>query len=194
MVLIVGWFVAVGVGKVVAELLKRVKFNQLFEKGVWKDALVKAELKVDASVFAGAICKWILVVVFLMASVEILGLRQFASFLSSILDYIPNVFVAVLIFVVTVIIADIAEKLIRAGIESTKVGYGHLAGSIAKWSIWVFALLAILIQLGVATFLLQTLFTGFVVMLAIAGGLAFGLGGKDVAAEMLQCLKKKLKE
>ena len=192
-IFIIGWFISVGIGKLISEILKRIKFNQIFEKGIWKDALEKAEFKIDASGFIGVICKWILVIVFLLAAVEILGLAQFADFLVKILAYLPNVIVATLIFVVAVIISDILEKLVRAVVEGVRVGYGQVVGAIVRWSIWVFAVLAILIQLKIAPALLQSLFIGFVALLAIAGGIAFGLGGKEVAAELLQNLKKKLK-
>ncbi|MDO8435844.1 MAG: hypothetical protein Q7S82_00455 [bacterium] len=190
----IGWFVSVGVGKLVTEILKKAKFNQLFDKGSWKTAFDKAEIKVDASNFIGAIVKWVFVIVFLLAAVDILGLRELAAFLRSVLTYLPNVIIAVLIFVVTVIVVDIVEKLVRVTVESIKIGYGAMVSAVIKWSIWVFALLAILYQLGVARPFMETLFTGLVAMLVISVGLAFGLGGKDVAAEALQNLKKKLKE
>jgi len=192
-IFIIGWFIAVGVGKLISEILKRIKFNQIFERGVWKEALEKAEFKVDASGFIGAVCKWILAIVFLLAAVEILGLVQFADFLIKVLAYLPNVVVAAFIFVVAVIIADILEKVVRALVEGVRVGYGQIVGAIVRWSIWIFAILAILIQLKIAPALLQVLFIGFVALIAIAGGLAFGLGGKEVAAELLQNFKKKLK-
>lgn len=193
-VFILGWFIAAGIGKLVAEILKRIKFNQLVEKGGWKEVMEKADLKVNVSDFIGAIVKWIITFVFLLAAVEILGLKQFAVFLTSILGYIPNVIVSVLIFIVAVVIADIAEKLARVAVESTKVGHGQLAGSIAKWAIWIFAFLTILIQLQIAPSLLQTFFAGFVALLAIAGGIAFGLGGKEIATEVLGEIRRKFKE
>lgn len=193
-VFVIGWFISVGVGKLITEILKKAKFNQIFEKGGWKTALAKAEIKVDASGFIGAIVKWILVIVFLLAAVEILGLPQFADFLKGVLGYLPNVVVASLIFVVTVIVVDIVEKLVRASVESIKVGYGQVVSAIVRWSIWVFAILAILHQLGIARPFMEILFTGLVAMLVISLGIAFGLGGKDVAAEILQDLKRKLKE
>jgi len=192
-IFIVGWFIAVGVGRLISEVLRRIRFNQLFEKTGWKEALEKAELKVDVSGFVGAISKWVLVIVFLSAAVEVLGLLEFADFLRNVLVYLPNVIVAALIFVVAVIIADILEKVTRAAVEGIKIGYASLAGSIVKWSIWVFAILAILIQLGIARELILTLFSGFVAILVISLGLAFGLGGKEVASEILQDLRKKLK-
>jgi hypothetical protein len=192
-VFIVGWFISVGVGKLITEILKKLKFNQVFEKGGWKEALEKAEFKVDASGFIGAVFKWVLVIVFLLAAVEILGFVQFADFLKDVLNYLPNVIVAALIFVVTVIVVDIVEKIVRAAVEGVKVGYGQMVSIVVKWSIWVFAILAILYQLGIARPFMETLFTGLVAVLVIAFGIAFGLGGKEVAAEILEDLKRKLR-
>ena len=196
-ILIIGWFIAGAVGRVVTEILRRIKFNQLFEKGNWKRALEKAEFKVDISAFIGAILKWILVIVFLMAAVEVLGMPQFADFLDRVVAYLPNIIVAVLIFVVTVIIVDIVEKVVRAGVESMRIGYGHMVSMIVRWSIWVFAIFAILRQLLVAPTLIDALFSavvnGIVALLVISLGIAFGLGGKEVAAEILQDMKRKLK-
>ena len=192
-VFFVGWFVAVIVGRIVADVLKRVRFNQIFERGNWKSALAKADVKVDPAGFIGAVFKWILTIVFLLAAVEILGLDQVAVFLQGVLAYLPNVIAAALIFVVAVIIADIVEKVLRAAVESTQVGYGHLVGVIVRWSIWIFAIIAILSQLGVAPVLLQTVFTGLVALVVLAGGIAFGLGGKDVAGEVLRDIDRKLR-
>lgn len=192
-VFLIGWFIAVGVAKLVSEVLKKAGFNRIFEKGIWKEALEKAEFKIDAAGFIGAIFKWVLVIVFLMAAVEVLGLREFAGFLNGVIGYLGDVIIAALIFVVAVILADILEKLVRATVESAKVGYGHLVGMIVKWSIWIFALLMILMQLRVSPSLIQTLFTGFVALMVVAGGIAFGLGGKDIANEVLRDFYKKLK-
>ena len=192
-VFVIGWFIALGAGKLVTEILSRLKFNDLFEKTDWQRAFAKAKLTVNPAEFLGAIVKWILVIVSLLVAVEILGLPQFADFLQGIIQYLPNVFVAALIFVIAIIVADIAEKIIVAGIEKAKISHSALVGTAAKWAIWIFAILTILYQLGVARVMVQTLFSGIVAFFVIAFGLAFGLGGRDVAAEILQDLKNKLK-
>ena len=102
--------------------------------------------------------------------------------------------VAAFIFVVAVIIADILEKVVRAAVEGAKVGYGQLVGGIVKWSIWVFAILIILSQLGIGETFMADLFRGIVVIIVLSIGLAFGLGGKNVAAEILQDLRNKLRK
>jgi len=193
-IFLIGWAISVAVGKIVAEVFRKIRFNRIFEKGSMKTALEKADIKVDASGFVGAIFKWVLVIVFLSAAVEVLGFLQFAAFLNRVLIFLPNIVVAVLIFAVAVIIADILEKIVKAAVEGAKLGYGKVAGLIVKWSIWVFAILMILIQLGIGTELVQILWTGIVFLVVIAGGLAFGLGGKDIAAEILRDLKRKMQE
>ncbi|MDP3991206.1 MAG: hypothetical protein Q8P63_02850 [Candidatus Nealsonbacteria bacterium] len=192
-ILIIGWFFSVGVARLVTELLKKIRFNRIFERGIWKQALAMAEFKVDAASFIGVIIKWTLVIVFLVAAVKILGLDDFAGFLKSVLGYLPNVVVASFIFVVAVVISDILEKVVRATVESTNVNYGHIVGVIIRWSIWIFAILAILLQLRVTPTLIQTLFTGLVAVIVISAGLAFGLGGKEIATEVLRDLHRKLK-
>ena len=193
-VFIIGWFISVWIGKFVAEILKRLKVDKIFEKTKWEQAFEKAELKLEVSEFIGAIVKWVLIIVFLLAAVEILGLGQFAGFLKSIVAWLPNVIVAAAIFVVAVIIADFSEKLIKAIVGKMEVGYARFVGSIVKWAIWIFALLAILSQLGVAKDTINILISGFVALIVLSSAIAFGLGGKDVAREILEDLRRKIKE
>lgn len=188
-----GWIVSVGIGKLVAGLLKRLKFNEVFEKGGLQGVLEKADIKVNASDFIGAIFKWVFVVMSLLIAVDILNLEKFSVLLLEVLGYVPNVIVAVLIFIVTVVVVDIVEKLVRVAVEGVKVGSGHLVSMIVKYSIWIFAILIILHQLEVAENFIETLFSGIIGLLVISFGLAFGLGGKEVAAEILVDLKKKIK-
>jgi len=192
-VFLIGWIVAVAIGKLIAEILKRVQFNKIFETGDWKKALQKADIKVDASAFIGAIIKWVLLIVFLIVAIQILGFTQLRDFFNDVLSYLPNVVVAAFMFVVAVIIADIVEKVVRAAVEGSKMGYGGVVGVIVKWSIWISAIFAILLQLGIAEALVTTIIQGIVALIVIAGGIAFGLGGKDVAGEMLQEVRNKLK-
>jgi len=194
-IFLIGWAISIAVGKLIAEVLKRLQFNRIFEKGTWRTALQKADIDVDASAFIGAVFKWVLLIVFLVAAVQILGFNQLASFFNSVLEYLPNVIVAAFIFVIAVIIADILEKIVRASVESVKVGYGNIVGIIVRWSIWIFAILAILQQLRIeaAGWLIQIIqiaFMGIVVAMAIA----FGLGGKDAAKDTIDSMRGKLRK
>jgi hypothetical protein len=193
-VFLVGWFVSVGIGKLIAEILKRLKLDRFFERTGWKEALEKAELKVSVSEFIGAIFKWILVIVFLLASVEILGLVQFAEFLRRIVWWLPNLVVAVAIFVVASIVAEILEKIIKASAKRMEISYVGFLGTLVKWAIYIFAGLAILLQLGVTPTIINALVFGLIGTFSLALGLAFGLGGKEAAAKLIEDLKRKISE
>jgi len=193
-IFIIGYFIALGIGKLVAGILIRLKFNKIFERIGWREALEKAELKVNPSEFVGAIFKWILVIVFLLVSVEILGFVQFAAVLNKLISWLPNLIVAILIFVVAVIVADILDKIIRASVQKIGVKYVGALGGMIRWAIYIFAGLAILVQLGVAQSLINTLITAVFGMIALAFGLAFGFGGKDAAAKIIEDLRRKISE
>lgn len=194
LVFIIGWFFAVGVGKLVAGILTKLKFNSFFESESWSNAMEKADMELDVSQFIGAIVKWILTIVVLWVSVDMLGFSQFAELMGDIVAYLPNVIVAALIFVIAVMVADFLSKIMVATTEKADFVHTGLAGAIVKWAIWFFAIFAILIQLGIANELLETLFEGLIYMIAIAGGLAFGLGGQDAAREMISKMKDSFKE
>jgi hypothetical protein len=193
-IFIIGWLIAEAIGKIVSRILKVLKIDQIFERANWREALETAEIKVSISEFIGGICKWILVIVFLSIAVEILGLAQFASVLNRLIVWLPNVVIAVVVFVVAVIIADILNRLIRASVNKMGIKYGGFLGAIVRWAIYIFAGLAILLQLGVAPTIIQSIVVGFVGMLALALGLAFGLGGKDAAAKLIEDLKRRISE
>lgn len=193
-VFIVGWFISVFVGKIIAEILKKIKLDRVFERTGWKESLERAELKISVSEFIGTIFKWILVIIFLSVSIEILGLIQFSDFLKKIVWWLPNLIVSIAIFVVAVIIADILEKIIKASVKKIEITYVGLIGMVVKWAIYIFAGLAILLQLGVAPTIINALIYGLIGTLALSFGLSFGLGGKEAAAKLIEELKKKISE
>jgi len=197
-VFIIGYLISVGIGRLITEILKSIKFNKLFEKEGWRKALQRANVEVNPSDFVGAMFKWVFVIVSLLLAVDVLNLTSFAGFLTRVLLYLPNVIVAVLVFVVAIVISDIVEKVVRASVERLKVGYGFLAASIVKWAIWIFAFFLILDQLLPASLLVKTLYTsivyGIVGALALGIALAIGLGGKETATKIIEDIHKKIEE
>ena len=197
-VFVIGYLISVGIGKIIAEVLKSIKFNKLFEKEGWKKALQRANVEVNPAEFIGVIFKWVFVIVSLLISVDILGLRAFAGFLTQVLDYLPNVIVAVLVFVVAIIISDIVEKIVRATVERLKVGYGFIAASIVKWAIWVFTFFLVLDLLLPSSLFIKTIYTSIIYgvtgALALGIGLAIGLGGKETAGKIISDMYRKVSE
>ena len=129
--------------------------------------------------------RWFLIIVALLAAANILQLMQVTDFLTQVLLYLPNVVVASLILIIAALVAETVERIVRGAVEATSLKGGALAGVVSRWAVWVFAIIAALLQLGVATMLLQTIVTGVIAMFALAFGLAFGLGGRDAAAGMI---------
>lgn len=193
-VFIIGWILAKMVYKVVSEILTRIKFDKIFEKAGWLDALEKAEIKTKPAEFVGEICKWIILIVFLVSALKVLfvGYILDLGFLDKIVGWLPNLVVAVIIFVVATIIADILGKVIRVSLEKSAIAYSKLIGNGVKWAIYILAGLMILRQLGVTPTIIDLIVTGFIGTFMLAFGIAFGLGGKEIAAEILRELKKKI--
>jgi len=193
-VFIIGWIIAVLLGKLAAQVIRALRIDSILEKMGLKRNLEKANLKLDSGKFFGELVRWFFIIVFLMASTDILGLPEVTVFLQRVLLYIPQLIAAVFILLIAVIVANFLQRLVKASVEAAGLRSANFLGAITKWSILVFAFLSALLQLGIIPALIQTLFTGFVAALSISIGLAFGLGGKEVAAEFLGKLKKEIGE
>ncbi|MBU0668401.1 hypothetical protein KJ951_04805 [Patescibacteria group bacterium] len=187
LVLVIGLLLAEGLSKLARKLVDLTKVDTLLKKFEGTKKLKEAGLKLSFAALIAWIVKWFIIIVTLIAVVDILKLEQINTFLKDVAIYVPNVVVAVVILAIGIVVGqfiyDIVQKSAKAS-HVTKHTADTLA-AVAKWAIVVFALLAALVQLGVATNLIEILFTGLVAMLALAFGLAFGLGGKEHAAKWL---------
>jgi len=189
-IFIVGWAIGSIVGKAIAQVVNALKVNKLFESRGFKDALAKGGFRLDIGMFLGEIVKWFIVVVFLMTALEILGLNQVNNFLQNVvLGYLPQVFIAAIILVIATVVSDAVRRVVEGSAKAMGVRSARMAGAVAKWAIWIFAFIIVLSELGIAPAFMQILFTGIIAMLAIAGGLAFGLGGKEAAAKAIEKVK-----
>ena len=158
------------------------------------EQLHKMGLEWEVSTFLGGLVRWFFIIVAFLAAVDLLGLQQLSAYIRDILLYIPNIVVAVLILLVAAVFADFLDRMARASVRASGIGPENLVSALVRWSVWGFASLAALSQLRIAGAFVETLFMGLVAMLAIAGGLAFGLGGQGVARELLERLKGDLSE
>jgi len=192
-VFFVGWAIAIAVGRLIEKALAVLRINAAFEsiQGL-KKAVEQAGLKMNIARLIGEVFKWFLLIVTLLAATDILGLNEVSQFLSSVLLYIPNVVVAALILVIAVLLSNFVYRTVLASVEAAGFTSGGAIAAVSKWAIIVFAIFAALLQLNVATTLIQTFLTALFAMLAIAGGLAFGLGGKDLAAKWLKKVESDL--
>ncbi len=183
--LVIAWALRVVVEKVVMAL----RIDDLMIKLKVKDLFKKAGLSLHVGRLLGWIVKWFIVVVFLIAAADILGWSQITAFLNDVVAYIPNALVAVVILLVGIVLGSFVFEVVEKAVKASKMGGERLLAGIAKWAIFLFSFIAALQQLGIASALLQTITTGLVAMIAIAGGLAFGLGGQEHAKKFLSKLR-----
>lgn len=193
-IFIIGWIVAGIVKKIVIRILDVLQLEPFAAKVGISQALQRAGTVITPSELLGEIIRWSVVLVFLNPTVEILGLSEVTEIINSILLYIPNVIIAALILMFGLIFADLTGHFIKGTAAALGTGTANSLGTITRYAIYVFVMLAALSQLGIAQQLINTLFTGFVAMIAIAGGLAFGLGGKELAQDILVGFKINLQE
>lgn len=186
-IFIIGWAIGVVIAKALAQVINALKINKLFSSIGADGMFRRAGYRLDVGMFIGEIAKWFIILVFLMASLDILGLNQVNLFLRQVvLGYLPRVFVAAILIIIAALVSESIRKFVEGSAMAMGLGSAKMAGSIAKWSIWIFVFIIVLSELGIAPAFMQILFTGIVAMLALGGGLAFGLGGKDAASRVIE--------
>lgn len=193
-VLIVGIIIAKFIAKLVEKIVLALKVDPLIRKINIVQKLEEAGTKVVFSEILSWLVKWFLYVILLVAVADILDLDRLANFINQIALYLPSVIIAVLILAVGLVLGDFIDKLVVNILKSTRAKLAPLIGAIAKWAIYITALIAALEQLQVAETLLQTAYTAIAATVVLSAGLAFGLGGRDAAKEMIQKVRDDIKE
>ena len=191
-IFIIGWLVGAGLGRLVEQVIGSLRVDQALRAAGVERVLDRAGFKLNSGAFLGSLVKWFFIIVFLLASLDVLRLTDVTVFLRTVvLGYLPQVIVAVLILLVAAVIAEAAQRVVAGAARAASLHSANFLGTIARWSIWIFAILAALDRLGISP-LVQTLFTGVVVALALAFGLAFGLGGQAAASRAIEKVSKEI--
>lgn len=194
-IFLAGWVVGSLLARAVARVIDVLRIDNVLEGAGIGLLVSRAGFKLNAGKFLGMLVEWFVVVAFLVASFDVLGLNQVNVFLQQVvLLYLPQVIVAILVLLVAGVVAEALEKLVVGAARAADLSSANFLGSVTRWSIWIFAILTALYQLGVATPFVETLFTGFVVAVSVAVGLAFGLGGQEAAAKLIERTRKELSE
>ena len=186
-ILCIGWAIGILVCRIIERFMKMIKFDEALKKAGFEETVKRAGMNLNSGKFIGKLFEYFIVIVFLIASFDVLGLSQVTVFLQQIvLGYLPQLIVAVLILLVGAVVGDVMYRIIVASSRTAGLSSANFLGTVAKWGIWVFTILIALSQIGVAGAFIQTLFTGLVVALSLAFGLAFGLGGQEAAARFIE--------
>jgi hypothetical protein len=183
LIIIIGWIVAGALARLVSELLRRAGADRLFAEHGGQVYGAQSQ-KIKPSVVGGELVKWLIRLVFLVAAANVLGMTQISELLNQVLLWIPNLIVAAVILLIAPLLARFVRGAIEVGAGQMGFSNAPLLGRIAEIAIISFAVLIAINQIGVAANLVNILFIGIVGALSLAFGLAFGLGGRDVAAEL----------
>lgn len=189
-VLLIGLIIASIVKQVLIQIFRVIGLDQLLRRyGV---PATRGREEVSWTGFIAEVSRWFVIILFLVPTADIWGLSQFVVILNNFLSFLPNVVVAVLLLLVGFVVAQLVHDLLLASVHGVSKDSARTMGMVGKYAVIVFAALIALNQLGIASDLIRILFGGVVAAVALASGLAFGLGGKEAAREILDKLVKKL--
>ncbi len=192
-ILVIGWLIGALLGRAVAQVFRSLKIDEALRRAGLETFLRRGGVTLDSGAFVGALVKWFVVIVFLVAAFDVLGLAQVNLFLQEVvLGYLPRVIAAALVLLVGGVVGDVAGRVVLTAAKTAGAHSAHFASAVAKWAVWIFAILVALSQLGIATAFSQTLFTGLVIAISLAIGLSFGLGGQEAAARYIERLRSEM--
>lgn len=190
---VIGWALGSVIAKAFEQVFKALKIDSLLHSISLDDFLRKAGMNLNSGYFVGQVIKWFVILIFLLPSLNLLGLDDVAYFLKDdVLGFLPKIIVAALILVIATFVSDFLSRTVKAGAKAMSLKSAHMLGSLVKYVIWVFAFIIALGQLGVAEAYMGTLFMGLVGMIALGGALAFGLGGKEAAGRFISRLGEEM--
>jgi hypothetical protein len=184
-ILIIGWLIAGLLASAVAALLRAVRFNVLAQNAGIQGFVNNMGIKKDASGLLADIVKWFVRLIVLVVAFDALGLPAVSAVLQQFLLWIPNLIVAVVILVIAGLAANALGDLVRGSTAQAGFSNPDLLSTITRVAVWAFGIVVAVNQIGVAQELVNTLFMGFVGALALAAGLAFGLGGRETAGQIV---------
>jgi len=185
-VLIVGLIFASVLASLLEKVVGTLKVDKALSRAGIGEYVERAGLDLNTGKLLGQVLYWLVVIIVIMTISNFLGLNDLSFFLFNALSYVGHVIVGVAIMLATVILANFLRRVVKASVMSAKLHAAGFLSTLAWWSVIVFGLVIALDQIGVNTIIIQTVITGIIAMFAIAGGIAFGLGGKDYASNLIQ--------
>jgi mechanosensitive ion channel-like protein len=185
-ILIIGWIIASALASAAAALLRAIRFNDLAQRSGLNGFVRGMGVQSDAAGFIATVAKWFIRLIVLVSAFDALGLPAVSQVLEQLLLWLPNLVVALVVLVIGGLAANALASLVRGATAESGLGDPTMLSNIARIGVWAFAIVVAVNQVGIAQTLINTLFTATVGAVALAVGLAFGLGGRDTAAEIVR--------
>jgi Conserved TM helix len=186
LIVIVGWLIASAVATAVASLLRAVRFNDLARRSGFADFVDKMGIRQDAAGFLANVAKWFIRLIVLVSAFDALGMPAVSQVLQSLLMWLPNLVVALVVLVIAGLAANALASLVRGATAESGLGNPDVLATTARVAVWAFGIVVAVNQIGIAKELVNTLFMATMGGLALALGLAFGLGGRDTAGQIVR--------
>lgn len=190
-IIIVGWIVSALLAKAIAMLLRKARFNQLAERSGFADFVSKTGADTDSAGMIAAIANWFVRLIVLVVAFDALGLPAVSEVLRDLLLWLPNLAVALVVLIIGGIAANAVSRLVRGATAEADLDNPDFLAKLASVAVWAFTVVVAVSQIGVATALVNTLFMAVVGAFALALGLAFGLGGRDMASDLIRSWERR---
>jgi hypothetical protein len=182
--LVAGWFISGFLARLIARGLNAIGLERAVERSGIGRFIERANTRWTMSEIIAALIKWSIFLIFIQAAASLFGMPQVTGIINSVILFIPKLIVALAIVVIGSLIAKFLAGLVRGSLSEMGVGYSGLFAKLTQYAIIAFSIIAAFNQIGIAQTVVNTLLFGFIGSLALALGLAFGLGGREVAAQI----------
>jgi hypothetical protein len=192
-VVIVGWVIGSFLGSLVHRLLVLIGVDSAANQIGLSRLSARSGRSLSIARLGQWLVKWFFFLASFIAAADILGLNQVTAFFyTDVLGYAGHVIVAMAIMLLGLLAANFFSGIVEGTVNASGLASSKALSSITRWAIVVFTVIAVLSELQIASSFLGDLFRAVVAMLAIAGGLAFGLGGRDHAKKVLDRIEEGL--
>ncbi len=191
LIFIIGWLLAKLIKKGIIKLLQLVRLNVLSDKVGIEKFLKEGGLKLNAIDLIGSLFYWIIMLTVILAVLNSLQLTSAKELFNGIILFIPNIIVAVIVLLLGLYAAKFISTVLSSSLKNMKDKTAVIIERIAYYSIVIFTIILVLGQLRIAQEIITNAFTLIFGAICLAFGLAFGLGGKDMAADLLKKVREK---
>lgn len=188
-----GWLVAGRIKNIVIGFLDKLRINQMLKALGWESFFDRFDARMNIPKFIGITVEIYFFLLFLIISLDVLNLGTASRMAGNIIEYYPNIFISIIIFIFAVFVADFSKKIIVGSPSKEKIVYSNFLGDAISSGAWILAILAILYQLQIVQTIVLTIFIGVMAAIVISVGIAFGLGGKDLAKKILEDMENRVK-
>lgn len=192
-ILFFGWIIAKLVRTAVKRILELVKFDNFAEKSGLEAFMNSGDVNITLSGIISQVVYWLVIIMFIITGANMLGLTEVAQLLHDLAAYLPRIILAILVMIFGTLLARFINRLVFAWLHSIKFERALLVSTSVEYGIQILALFIALEQLGIGVQLINSLFVIVFGAIFLALALAFGLGGRDRAAKVIEELSNKNK-